>query len=160
MIKLCQRQQLILRVVQGLAMHQIRVPANQPLIGLSRGCHCADIHGLARLFVAIQRPANIGREQCRHVTQHEGFAGRGGHAPLTVHNQGNVTPCQVKGDVRGIELDRDRAEWLAVSIVDAAGYEIGGGFVQAGNAEHFTTAGAQCVEEVGPARIDLANDAE
>ena len=46
-IKLCQRQQLILRVVQGLAMHQIRVPANEPLIGVNRACHCADIHGLS-----------------------------------------------------------------------------------------------------------------
>ncbi|MNR04856.1 hypothetical protein D3C85_1208490 [compost metagenome] len=151
MLQRRQREQLVLRIEQRLALHQIRSTIDQPLVCTPLPGYRAYVHGLARNFLVLRRLKGIAWYECAHVAQHERLRSGSGDAPLSVHDQRNVLPRQVVSHVRRVESHGDEAQRRIVLIIDAACDKIGWDLEQAGDAKRVAIAIAQRVHEVGPA---------
>ncbi|KAG1276470.1 hypothetical protein G6F64_014797 [Rhizopus arrhizus] len=102
-----QREQLILGTRQRLLPQQIGPAIDKPLVGTVCPVRRAHIHGLARLFFAVRWKNHAWRQKRRDDAQHERLRRSRDHAPLAVHDQRNMAPCQIKRHLWRVELDCD-----------------------------------------------------
>ena len=140
-------------------MQQIGLAVDQPVAGRVAAGQRADRDGFARLLAIAGGLRGTRRQQRRHVAQHERRGRGGGHAPLPVHDQGQVPAAQIARHLRCVELDGDRPERRALRVLDPAGHEIRGAPVQPRDAERMAAALAQSPHQIGSARVDHAHDA-